>query len=195
MKFKDVEEAHPAYKEIDIISDAGMMKGYPDNTFRPDVVVTRGMLAIVIARVLGYKAPEVPVVPVVPVIVIRDPNGTITLPYNEAYRRFAGVPAKSTQYFKAILTSPCTTVSNQLAVTVTTPDVSPNMDLVVRRSMNGTMPWPLPNVTLATDVVSHTAGLGGLAGRIKTPEPDTYYIMLVNNDVFSCSFYINWRCF
>ncbi|MGM0843323.1 MAG: S-layer homology domain-containing protein [Bacillota bacterium] len=51
--FKDVPKASYASGYIDSAVDIGIIKGYTDGTFRPNDVVTRGQMAIFLAR--GFK--------------------------------------------------------------------------------------------------------------------------------------------
>ncbi|PKM80711.1 MAG: hypothetical protein CVU89_12290 [Firmicutes bacterium HGW-Firmicutes-14] len=51
--FKDVPETHWAYGSIQLLVKAGIIKGFPDNTFRPDLPVTREQFAVVIVKALN----------------------------------------------------------------------------------------------------------------------------------------------
>ena len=49
MTFKDTKE-HWAEEIIDRVSEAGLMEGFKDGTFKPDLAVTRAELATVLDR-------------------------------------------------------------------------------------------------------------------------------------------------
>ncbi|MCH7471454.1 S-layer homology domain-containing protein, partial [bacterium] len=49
--FSDVPDGHWAYEAVDYLQQAGLVEGYPDNTFRGDRAFTRYEMAMVIARV------------------------------------------------------------------------------------------------------------------------------------------------
>lgn len=53
--FSDVAPAHWAYGSIGKISKAGLMVGFNDGTFRPDDVLTRGEMAVVLVRAFGLQ--------------------------------------------------------------------------------------------------------------------------------------------
>jgi len=48
LKFKDVEENRWSYKAIDYVTNLGIMNGFPDGTFQPDVALTREQMAQVL---------------------------------------------------------------------------------------------------------------------------------------------------
>lgn len=48
--FSDVPATRPGYKSIMWAADHGLVKGYPDGTFRPDDPVTREQLCIILKR-------------------------------------------------------------------------------------------------------------------------------------------------
>jgi len=50
--FSDIA-GHPAEKEIRALAGEGILKGYPDGTYRPDRLVTRAEFTVMVARVLG----------------------------------------------------------------------------------------------------------------------------------------------
>ncbi|MHB9094942.1 MAG: S-layer homology domain-containing protein [Eubacteriales bacterium] len=60
--FKDVPKTHWAYEAIQTLSQAGIVKGYPDGTFQPDINVLREQFAIVLVNTLkiplNEKAPQ-----------------------------------------------------------------------------------------------------------------------------------------
>ena len=63
--FEDVPADHWAYEAIDYLQQAGLVEGYPDNTFRGDRPFTRYEMAMVIARVFtkiqDWQAMDAPV--------------------------------------------------------------------------------------------------------------------------------------
>ena len=50
MKFKDVPESHWGYNAVNTATDLGLMKGFPDDTFKPDEPLTRVQMAQVIVN-------------------------------------------------------------------------------------------------------------------------------------------------
>ncbi|MBC7324886.1 MAG: S-layer homology domain-containing protein, partial [Moorella sp. (in: Bacteria)] len=52
--FSDIA-GHPAEKEITALAEKGILKGYPDGTYRPDRQVTRAEFTVMVARALGLK--------------------------------------------------------------------------------------------------------------------------------------------
>lgn len=54
-QFPDVSENHWAASQIDELSDKGVIVGYPDGTFKPDVNVTRAEFASMAIRALGQE--------------------------------------------------------------------------------------------------------------------------------------------
>lgn len=48
-------EGHYAQNAIETWSGHGVLRGYPDGSFRPDGGITRGELAVVLDRVMGYQ--------------------------------------------------------------------------------------------------------------------------------------------
>jgi len=63
--FPDVPKDHWGYAYIETASKAGLFKGYPDGTFRPEEMLTREHIITVIARNAGWKivSPSVPSFP------------------------------------------------------------------------------------------------------------------------------------
>lgn len=57
--FTDVE-GHWAEKMINFATKSGWIKGYPDNTFKPDANITRAEVAAIINRYLGRSIPDDP---------------------------------------------------------------------------------------------------------------------------------------
>ncbi len=58
-QFPDVAENHWAAKQIDILSDQGVIVGYPDGTFKPDENVTRAEFASMAIKALGQEHTKV----------------------------------------------------------------------------------------------------------------------------------------
>jgi N-acetylmuramoyl-L-alanine amidase len=50
--FSDVPADHWAYKQIEYAVSQNVVQGYADGTYRPDVVVDRGQMAVFIARAM-----------------------------------------------------------------------------------------------------------------------------------------------
>lgn len=63
-RFTDTK-GHYAEKAIELVAAAGLMKGDPEGTFRPNDSLKRGEFAMVIARILGLQdgAPTTPTTP------------------------------------------------------------------------------------------------------------------------------------
>ncbi|MCL5104894.1 MAG: S-layer homology domain-containing protein [Armatimonadetes bacterium] len=61
--FKDVPKDHWAADSVRVVSEAGIMKGYPDGTFRGDKPVTRYELAVALQAMVEYiQASQKPLV-------------------------------------------------------------------------------------------------------------------------------------
>lgn len=58
-QFPDVPKTHWASKQIDILSDQGVIVGYPDGTFKPDDNVTRAEFASMAIKALGQEHTKV----------------------------------------------------------------------------------------------------------------------------------------
>jgi hypothetical protein len=58
-QFPDVAENHPAAKQIDFLSEIGVIAGYPDGTFHPDENVTRAEFASMAIRSIGQQSADV----------------------------------------------------------------------------------------------------------------------------------------
>ena len=59
--FVDVPETHSFYEHITLIASWGLVKGFADDTFRPNSPVTRGQLAVIAYKYLGepeFTPPE-----------------------------------------------------------------------------------------------------------------------------------------
>ncbi|WP_052344345.1 S-layer homology domain-containing protein [Bacillus ndiopicus] len=50
--FKDISSSHPNHKDITELFNQGIIKGYSDNTFRPNSHVTKSQVAIMMVRAL-----------------------------------------------------------------------------------------------------------------------------------------------
>jgi hypothetical protein len=57
--FKDVPEDYWAKEPIEILATLGMIKGYPDQIFKPDKGITRAEFAALLARLAGEEKYEV----------------------------------------------------------------------------------------------------------------------------------------
>lgn len=53
--FKDLNSGTDHLAFIEVISSTGIMKGYPDGTFRPDGLVTREQLAVTLMRLIHFR--------------------------------------------------------------------------------------------------------------------------------------------
>lgn len=51
--YLDIDSKHWAYKQIKVLSDEGVVKGYPDGTFKPDEKITRAEFATMAIKSLG----------------------------------------------------------------------------------------------------------------------------------------------
>ncbi len=51
-KFKDMRKSHFAFDAVSRLAEYGVARGYPDNTFRPDIPVTRAQFSAFLARAL-----------------------------------------------------------------------------------------------------------------------------------------------
>ena len=58
-QFPDVASAHWAASQIQILSDQGVIVGYPDGTFKPDENVTRAEFASMAIKALGQEHTKV----------------------------------------------------------------------------------------------------------------------------------------
>lgn len=55
MEFSDIPESHWAYSYIATAQKAGIISGYPDGKFKPDEYVTRGQMAVMLARAYSLE--------------------------------------------------------------------------------------------------------------------------------------------
>lgn len=51
--FSDVSESSSYYEEVEYVSQLGIIQGYPEGTFKPNNMVTRGQISAMICRMLG----------------------------------------------------------------------------------------------------------------------------------------------
>lgn len=56
VSFKDISSSHWAFKSVAFLTNRGIIRGYEDETFRPDAQITRAMAAAMITRELGLTA-------------------------------------------------------------------------------------------------------------------------------------------
>ena len=56
--FKDVTAGYTFYKEINYLTNKGIISGFPDGSFKPNNAVTRGAAAIMIGRALGLDGTQ-----------------------------------------------------------------------------------------------------------------------------------------
>ncbi|KNF09898.1 putative sporulation-specific glycosylase [Gottschalkia purinilytica] len=56
VQFKDVSKTHWAYNYIQIARENGLVSGFENNTFAPDMPVTREQVASMISRITKYKS-------------------------------------------------------------------------------------------------------------------------------------------
>ncbi|WP_250277474.1 S-layer homology domain-containing protein [[Clostridium] colinum] len=56
--FTDVSENSWYYNEVAIATGEGYIKGYPDNTFKPNDIVTRAQVAVVLSNILNLESKE-----------------------------------------------------------------------------------------------------------------------------------------
>lgn len=59
MAYPDVDENHWAYPQINLLTEKGVIVGYPDGTFKPDENVTRAEFAAMAIRALGQEHTKV----------------------------------------------------------------------------------------------------------------------------------------
>ncbi|MDC3415951.1 S-layer homology domain-containing protein [Aquibacillus salsiterrae] len=60
--FSDVKEGESHYESITLLAEAGIIKGYPDDTFKPNNPLSRANAAVLFANALGLALPEKSVV-------------------------------------------------------------------------------------------------------------------------------------
>lgn len=59
MAYPDVDESYWAYPQINLLTEKGVIVGYPDGTFKPDDNVTRAEFAAMAIRALGQEHTKV----------------------------------------------------------------------------------------------------------------------------------------
>ena len=57
--YTDMEETHWAYQSIKFLTEVGVVVGYPDGTYKPDIPVTRAEFASMAIKALGQEDTEV----------------------------------------------------------------------------------------------------------------------------------------
>ena len=200
MTFSDVPKNHPAYEAITHCSERGLVMGYGDGTFKPSEYLTRAQVCIILSRLLGiggYTAPPI-AEPGNPTKLY--PSLGRSLPYDNMYDVYS-VGGNGVLHFDLTLSEPCKKISGsmypaQFRVLLTDTDAAPRSKIVIRRSFGRTVPYPTPTTLLPTDVIAESSGgLGGLTAIFPNPEPDVYYLMVMNEDAVSNSFYLRWKCF
>lgn len=55
LEFKDINHGFWAYKEIDLLTDEGIISGYPDNEYLPQKLVTRAEYAAMVIKTIGQE--------------------------------------------------------------------------------------------------------------------------------------------
>jgi 2',3'-cyclic-nucleotide 2'-phosphodiesterase/3'-nucleotidase/5'-nucleotidase len=58
LRFSDVSDDNWFSKAVIAATKLKLLKGYDDGTFRPEATITRAEMAVVLARILAYTAPE-----------------------------------------------------------------------------------------------------------------------------------------
>jgi hypothetical protein len=53
--FPDVAADHWAYKYVEYVKENGVVAGYPDGSYRPDIIVTRDQMAVYVARAFSLQ--------------------------------------------------------------------------------------------------------------------------------------------
>ena len=57
--YTDMDENHWAYQSIKFLTEVGVVVGYPDGTYKPDIPVTRAEFASMAIKALGQESTEV----------------------------------------------------------------------------------------------------------------------------------------
>ncbi len=55
LEFADIKHGFWAYKEIDLLTDEGIISGYPDNKYLPQKLVTRAEYAAMVIKTIGQE--------------------------------------------------------------------------------------------------------------------------------------------
>ncbi len=58
ISYSDVPSTNTFYQNIMCLSCLGMIRGYPDGTFRPEALITRGQLSKIVANTAGFSEPH-----------------------------------------------------------------------------------------------------------------------------------------
>ena len=53
--YTDMNESHWAYQSIKFLTEIGVVVGYPDGTYKPDIPVTRAEFASMAIKALGQE--------------------------------------------------------------------------------------------------------------------------------------------
>lgn len=85
LPYSDISPSHWAYKFVASAQDLGIVKGYPDGTFKPEGFVTRGEMLAMISRAIGWKEDS--------------PSGSLLLPQDVPPEHWVA------GYFRAFLSS------------------------------------------------------------------------------------------
>ena len=57
--YSDMDENHWAYHSIKFLTEIGVVVGYPDGTYKPDIPVTRAEFASMAIKALGQESTQV----------------------------------------------------------------------------------------------------------------------------------------
>ena len=57
--YTDMDENHWAYQSIKFLTEVGVVVGYPDGTYKPDIPVTRAEFASMAIKALGQESTSV----------------------------------------------------------------------------------------------------------------------------------------
>ena len=60
VSFRDLSPGHWAFQDVDALVKKGFIKGYEDETFRPEQNVSRQEFAVLIARIAGFEGKTIP---------------------------------------------------------------------------------------------------------------------------------------
>jgi hypothetical protein len=53
--YTDMDESHWCYQSVKFLTDIGVLVGYPDGTYKPDIPVTRAEFASMVIKTLGQE--------------------------------------------------------------------------------------------------------------------------------------------
>jgi len=62
--YSDVPETHWAYTAVEFVTKEGFLTGYPDGSFRPDGLITRVEMAVIMCRIMKITPGKTPVSPI-----------------------------------------------------------------------------------------------------------------------------------